>query len=173
MENKYLELEYLSTHLQPVERQEDFLYQLKNLFDEGVIHNCAHYNLSSATDKRKDLYVIIHDSNSLSDFINNFASANKFTDIYCYYLDAPTEDYFSHTPVPKLPFTLTTENVLLISKSKVAASWFERVVVLGFTKSGKIAPRYISVQPSKQFGTEFGTLYEYKGKADSRKFILY
>ena len=172
MENKYLELEYLSTHLQPVERQEEILCQLKKLYDDGIIHDCAHYNLSSATDKGQELFVLIHDSKLLPDFINNFASTNNFTDIYCYYLDAPTEDYFSHSPVPKLPFTLTTENVLLISKSKVATSWFERVVVLGFTKSGKIAPRYISVQPSKQTETEFGTLYEYKGKSDSRKFIL-
>lgn len=182
MTNDYTELEFLSTHLQPVERQNEFLCQLKNFYNEGILHDYIHYDYSSTARKDQTLFVFIHDncvndkltsdSYLTSDFLKNFASNNNFTSLHCWHIKSQDETCFSHNPAPQLPLTLNHSNVLLISNSQVVASWFERVVILGFNKNGKIAPRYISVQPSKKTETDLGNLVEYKGRGGSRKFIL-
>ncbi len=182
MENNYPELEFLSSHLQPLERQEEFLCQLKKLHDTGIIHDYRQYDYFATVSENQVLFVFIHDncinsrlttdSKSASDFLKNFATENNFTSLHCWHINASNEACFSHNPVPHLILTLNKANVLLISNSEVAASWFERVVILGFNKSGKIAPRYISVQPSKKTETDFGILVEYKGRGGGRKFIL-
>ena len=179
------EIEFLSKHLHPVERQQEFLNQLNAVYGGEVKLEFEHYECPSDSGEKQKLFMLIpHDSKadffnvfsdtthkSFSDFVKEFAQANNYNDIYCYFLNIPDQTWFNHSPL-KLPLTLNKDNVLLITSGEVCTSWFERVAVLGFTKSGRIAPRCIGINYSKKTETNGGTLYEYNRGPLGKKFVL-
>ena len=185
MENNFSEIEFLSKHLHPVERQEEFLNQLNNVYSGEVKLEFEHYEYPADSGEKQKLFVLIpHYSKadffkyfsdtaqkSFSDFVKEFAKENNYNDIYCYFLNIPDQTWFHHSPL-KLPITLNKDNVLLISSGEVCTSWFERVVVLGLTKSGRIAPRCIGINYSKKTETNGGTLYEYDRGSLGKKFVF-